>query len=168
MHLEQIEQRLDLFKDYLAYTLEVAYPQNEISGILSFGYWDTSRILKAFRETGYLMCRSEDSQPTITYVHFTSFDDWLFHNGHYDLVDYTNYPPEEGLIDYAKNRGISISYPFGKVFMESTVDNSIKFDFESLWGESAYGGSKLKKLFTPNWSPDVDQWGAPIRRSEWK
>lgn len=141
MHLEQLEQRAALFPQWLAYDLDLRYPQREY-----FTPYKVSpkELMRTFRETGTLYVRdSNDNEPTISQLAYC-FDDWLFQNQQYDLVDYANYPPEEGLIDYIKTKGRSISWPF--------VSSKLSFDDlynKIAWlptNENSYDGNKINRL----------------------
>lgn len=99
MKLEQIDHRLTLFSDYLR---QLYLPSLHNVIIMRPRRYGVSEMYRIFEETGNLIINDKDCTSLIK---TENFDQWLFDNRHYDLVDYSVFPKEEGLIDHVKNKG---------------------------------------------------------------
>lgn len=138
MKLEQIEQRLGLFPDYLKEQFDkdrrlFGYIEIKARRIKS----NPEDILKRMQEQGIMFLDGNYYDTTYSHV---SFDQWLFTNKHFDLVDYSIYPKEEGIIDWIKNEGVVKKY-----------DGLEPYSRENeIWSTSTY----FKPAFTA-----ADKWG---------
>lgn len=104
MILEKIYERLDMFPTYLKYRLNYTpYVELNIDRIPN-----AEDTLKMFQEVGYIFFDSNDSHyQSICYT----YDEWLFENQYYDLVDYSSFKVKaKGLIEEVKTGGTTIEY----------------------------------------------------------
>lgn len=147
MHLEQLEQRAALFPQWLEYDMDIRYPKRVYYS--SYKY-SQEEIMRIFKETGNIYVRHPKDIMPGTYVFPYNFDDWLFQNQHYDLVDYANYP-EESLINHVKKGGLSNIV--GKMYMDSLALDEIPF--KSMW-DGVYDGNRLRNYFKPPLHSTVD------------
>lgn len=154
MKLEQIEQRLGLFPDYLREQFD---RDRRLFGFVEIKArrirTSPEELIKRLQQQGYLLV--DDNYYDTTYSHL-SFDQWLFDNKHYDLVDYAVYPEDTGLIDWVKNEGTVQRYDG----MQHHSLNIWEQEEKDIWRNS--DPNTLRRYFTPAYKYDpVDQWGLP-------
>lgn len=156
MILEKILERNALYADYLPY--DMFGPDMPLLNLSGMQNEDPYQLMKTFQEQGFLFI-DHSPEPSYSYKNYTSFDDWLFHNGHYDCVDFANYP-DDSLISYVKKGGRT--NVIGKMYMTGMMDDDEPYGrYKKLWNNpSAYDGSQLKRYFMPAYTPgEVDEWG---------
>jgi hypothetical protein len=84
MKLEKIEERLTLFPEWLAYWLTERYRYNIMLDTFALR-GSPEYIMKMFNKTGMLVMGSHEVSPGPL-----NFDQWLFKNGHIELLQNLN------------------------------------------------------------------------------
>lgn len=94
MIIEKIQERLTQFPTYLKY--RHSNDHYWLLPILSeIPPMSAEDLFRRFNETGYLVIQRVGEEPEKKHIGYQNFDEWLFGNQHYDLVDYSVFMEED-------------------------------------------------------------------------